>query len=345
MDSLYQVLAIALGVLFLMGFLLLVRRQQRNRQRVLREDVLKQILSARLEDRSVTQAELAGLLGVSSGLALRLIQELESANMLKSRGAVLELTEDGRRMGLKILRSHRLLERYFFDEAQLPIEGLHDVAEKAEHGLTDDDLELLADHLGHPRTDPHGDLIPPTTSEFALREWKRLSEWPQDRPAVVVHIEDEPQEVMNEVVRIGLAPGTVIRIVKRTTNATTCESSVGTFDLSPAVAAKVDVRAALEGEETEETLSTLAELPLGLEATVVALSDRCTGLRRRRLLDLGFTEGAKVRAVLTNAGDEAHAYSIRDTMIALRDQDAAQVMIGPFKSRDATDIPQQRAAP
>ena len=89
-------------------------------------------------------------------------------------------------------------------------------------------------------------------------------------------------------------------------------------------------------EETTEAFATLAELPLGQEAEVMALSERCTGLSRRRLLDLGFTQGAQVRAVLSNVGDEAHAYSIRDTMIALRDDDEEQVLIRPLNAQNAT---------
>jgi len=345
MGILFPILSFALASLFFAGILVFVRRWRHNRRRVLREDALKQVSSASLEGRSITQAELAGLLDVSSGSALRLIQELESANLLRSRAAVLELTENGRRKGLEILRSHRLMERFFYDEAHLPLDRLHSDAEQAEHYLKNDELDVLADHLGHPTIDPHGDLIPRSTGEFEVQSWTRLSDWPCDQPAMVVHIEDEPQEALGEAIRAGLLPGMVVRVVKRNADAIMCVSSTGSFNLSPAVAAKVDVRAAVDGEVNRTAHSTLAELPLGQEATVVALSDRCAGLRRRRLLDLGFTEGAKIRAVLTNVGDEAHAYLIRDTLVALRDQDAAQVIIRPLKSRDAIDEPQERAAP
>jgi Fe2+ transport system protein FeoA len=72
---------------------------------------------------------------------------------------------------------------------------------------------------------------------------------------------------------------------------------------------------------------TLAELPLGEKAEVVALSQHCTGLGRRRLLDLGFTPGTRIEAVLTSAQDSAHAYRIRETLIALRREQAQDVLI------------------
>ena len=336
METLFPIFTFVLGSLFLVALLVFARIWRRNRKRVLWDDALKQISSASYEDRTITLAEIGGLLGISPRSALRLIKELESANLLRSRGRVLELTENGRRRGLKILRSHRLLERYLFDEAQLPLDQLHDEAERAEHSLSASDMDVLADHLGHPQTDPHGDVIPTSRSRFAPQDRTSLTDWPCNRPAVVVHIEDEPRQALQEAIRAGLQPGTVLRVINRSAESITCETSGRRFSLAPAVAAKVDVRAAVDAEETTEAFATLAELPLGQEAEVMALSERCTGLRRRRLLDLGFTQGAQVRAVLSNVGDEAHAYSIRDTMIALRDDDAAQVLIRPLNAQNAT---------
>ena len=60
---------------------------------------------------------------------------------------------------------------------------------------------------------------------------------------------------------------------------------------------------------------------------------RVTGLEiapgmRRRLLDLGFTEGAKVRCLFAAPGGDPKAYWVRGAIIALRQADAARVTIG-----------------
>ncbi|WP_332053399.1 FeoA domain-containing protein [Reyranella sp.] len=256
---------------------------------------------------------------------------------MRSRAGVLELTEAGEHLGLHVLRGHRLWERYLADDGQLPLDRLHDAAERAEHRLAAGELEALADHLGHPRTDPHGDLIPTATGGLQPRERTPLTDWPPDRLAVVVHVEDEPRQVLNEALRAGLRPGTVLRVIGRDAKAVICKTSAGRFALAPAVAANVDVRAAADGEELGKPLATLAGLRLGEQAEVVALSERCTGLGRRRLLDLGFTAGAQVRAVLANLDDTAHAYEVRGTMIALRKEQAEQVLTRPLvaQRRDA----------
>jgi DtxR family Mn-dependent transcriptional regulator len=312
---------------------------------VLREDALKQIYSARQDGRPITSAELGGRLGLSRESALRLARDLESAGLSRSHAGVLELTKRGEHWGLHLLRGHRLWERYLSDEARLPLDQLHEEAERVEHELGADDLEVLADHLGHPRTDPHGDLIPTAAGEFPSQERVPLTDWPCGQLAVVVHVEDEPPQALKEVLRAGLQPGTVLRVLKRDANAVVCETSAGQTTLAPAVAAQIDVRSAAEGEDLRKPLATLVSLPLGEEAEVVGLSEHCTGLRRRRLLDLGFTAGAHVTAVLANIGDEAHAYRIRDTLIALRQDEARQVLIRSLKPPRANRDVQGQAKP
>jgi DtxR family Mn-dependent transcriptional regulator len=321
------------------------RSWRRRARRILREDALKQIYSARQDGWPITSAELGGRLGLTREGALRLARDLESAGLSRSHAGVLELTERGERCGLHLLRGHRLWERYLSDEAHLPLDVLHAEAERAEHQLGDDDLELLADHLGHPRTDPHGDPIPTAAGEFPSQERVPLTDWPRGQLAVVVHVEDEPAQPLKEALHAGLQPGTVLRVLKRDANAVVCETAAGQSKFAPAVAAQIDVRSAAEGEDLRKPFSTLARLPLGAEAEVVALSEHCTGLRRRRLLDLGFTAGAKVKAQLANFGNEAHAYHIRDTLIALREDEAEQVLIRPQKPRRADQRAEAQAKP
>jgi DtxR family Mn-dependent transcriptional regulator len=136
----------------------------------------------------------------------------------------------------------------------------------------------------------------------------------------------------------------VLRVIERDAKAVICETSAGQCTLAPAVAASVDVRPAADGEVLGKPLATLAGLRLGEEAEVVALAARCTGLARRRLLDLGFTAGAPVRAVLANLEDAAHAYEIRGTMIALREEQAEQVLIRPVAAHSRANPRQQRVS-
>lgn len=73
----------------------------------------------------------------------------------------------------------------------------------------------------------------------------------------------------------------------------------------------------------------LSNVAVGGAAKVLSLSDACTGLVRRRLLDLGITPGANVRVERASAGRSAIAYRIRQTLIALRREQAEHILVQP----------------
>lgn len=63
------------------------------------------------------------------------------------------------------------------------------------------------------------------------------------------------------------------------------------------------------------------------EAARVAQLEIAPGMRRR-LLDLGFTEGTKVRCLFDAPGGDPKAYWVRGAIIALRREDAARIVAG-----------------
>lgn len=65
---------------------------------------------------------------------------------------------------------------------------------------------------------------------------------------------------------------------------------------------------------------TLNELPLYTKGSIQKLN--CQGNIRRRLLDLGFVEGASITPVLVSPSKDPRAFSIRGTLIAIRKEDA-----------------------
>ena len=63
----------------------------------------------------------------------------------------------------------------------------------------------------------------------------------------------------------------------------------------------------------------------GESAVIVSLTGG-DGIRRR-LLDLGFSNGTKVFCVLSQRRNEGAAYLLRGTVIALRKEDAAGILV------------------
>ena len=51
---------------------------------------------------------------------------------------------------------------------------VHEIAEQLEHVVSNELIEQLDEHLGYPKTDPHGDLIPDAKGRFAKNSSKPL---------------------------------------------------------------------------------------------------------------------------------------------------------------------------
>ncbi|MDR1619499.1 MAG: ferrous iron transport protein A [Clostridiales bacterium] len=68
---------------------------------------------------------------------------------------------------------------------------------------------------------------------------------------------------------------------------------------------------------------TLCRVPVGATASINSLA--ATGATRRRLLDIGFTPGARATCLYEAPGGDPRAYALRGAVIALRNEDAARV--------------------
>src|SRR5690606_2700071 len=77
----------------------------------------------------------------------------------------------------------------------------------------------------------------------------------------------------------------------------------------------------------------LADLPDQAAAEITGLDDACQGFSRRRLMDLGFTEGTRIEPVLRTFAGDPRAYRVRGTVVALRRDQAAQVLVRPQEAR------------
>ena len=87
----------------------------------------------------------------------------------------------GRRLALEVLRHHRLLETFLATSLGVPWDRVHDEAEVLEHVLSEELEALIADKLGHPTHDPHGDPIPSADLELIEEPRRRAS--PRSTPA------------------------------------------------------------------------------------------------------------------------------------------------------------------
>ncbi len=322
-------LTVILLILFLprVGILAQFKSYRAAQEREQMEDALKHLLDREQQGRHASPESLAGTLGLPRPKTTRLIESMETQGLLETRGDQLHLTADGERWALHVVRAHRLWERYLADEARMPLGQIHTEAQKREHHLTDAQLDELDAALGHPTRDPHGDPIPTREGTLPKEQGTPVTAWQADRPARIVHLEDEPALAYEQILAAGLRLGQDIRILERTPQRVVLSDGENEYRLAPAVASNVTVAPIPEHELLKREAVPLTEIAHDQRAEIVTLDEAVQGFTRRRFLDLGLTPGTVIYPELQNFFGDPRGYRVRGTLIALRKDQAAQIWV------------------
>jgi DtxR family Mn-dependent transcriptional regulator len=180
------------------------------------EDYLKAIYSLTTSAESASTNDLAARLGVSTGSVSAMIGKLADEGLVTHapyRGA--GLTEEGRSAALSVVRRHRLIELFLADALDMPWEDLHDEAEILEHAVSDRLIDLIADKLGDPEFDPHGDPIPSRDLHIEPRPTTALSSMEPGQQGIFVRISDSNPEMLRFLSAQGIGIGDRVEMVGR----------------------------------------------------------------------------------------------------------------------------------
>ncbi|MCC6727996.1 MAG: metal-dependent transcriptional regulator [Chthonomonadales bacterium] len=120
-------------------------------------------------------------------------------------------TARGHDMAVSLLRKHRLLECLLVDLLGLPWDGVHELACKLEHHISDDVANRIASVVGHPDTCPHGNPIDATRTDEAVR----LADVGVGQAVVVARVTDERAEFLAYLLEVGLVPPARALVLER----------------------------------------------------------------------------------------------------------------------------------
>lgn len=311
------------------GLWWLGRNRQAARRRERLEDALKHLLDREREGQHASASSLAGSLGLPLEKVMRLAAVMESKQLIETRGHELHLTPEGERLALHIVRAHRLWERYLADEARMPLERIHGEAHRREHSLTAAQADEMEAALGFPARDPHGDPIPGRDGRLAPEGGAELTAWEAGLPARIVHLEDEPAIAYAQILAAGLRLGQTVRILEKTPERYVLSDGENEYLLAPAVAANIHVARLPEKNRMPAGVISLQDLQQNQKGEIFGLDESVQGFTRRRFLDLGLTPGTIIYPELRNFFGEPRAYRLRGTLIALRNDQAAQIWVRP----------------
>ena len=137
------------------------------------EEYCECIFELHEDDVEVIQARIAERLNVSRPAVSEMIRRLSAEGLIDTEGGI-ALTPSGVELAQRVVRRHRLAERFLTDTLGLSWAEAHHEAGKWEHIMSDSVEEALDRLLGSPTTCPHGNPIP--GSDYVAPDVRPLAE-------------------------------------------------------------------------------------------------------------------------------------------------------------------------
>lgn len=299
-----------------------------NQLKILVEDILKEIYGNAIRNEVSNKQTLVESLKISKKSIDKALQNMQEHNLIIFDTGRIVLQPQGREYALGVIRTHRLYEQYLAEKTGYDKLEWHKKAEQMEHRLTKGEISEIITAIGNPRYDPHGDPIPTEMGNIQDLKGKKLTEVNQGDFAKIIHIEDEPTIIYKQILAENIHIGSILQVIERNEKHIVFYSEGEDFVLIPEIAENITVQPLSKEVEIEDAnairLSSLSE---GETGKIVSISRECRGANRRRLLDLGFVKGSKVFVKMDSPLGNPKAYSVRNTLIALRDDQARHILV------------------
>jgi DtxR family Mn-dependent transcriptional regulator len=156
------------------------------------EDYVKAIYTLTPDpEHTASTSQIAERLGLTAGSVSTMLKRIDAAGYAEHvpyRGV--RLTTEGRQLALGVIRRHRLLELFLARSLDMPWEDVHGYADALEHAASDELIELIAEKLGDPPADPHGDPIPNRRLEIDERRLPTVAELEPGERGTIVRVSD-----------------------------------------------------------------------------------------------------------------------------------------------------------
>jgi DtxR family Mn-dependent transcriptional regulator len=173
------------------------------------EDYLKAVYElTRDEERASTNA-LADYLNVAPASVTGMLQKLagtEPALLEYQKHRGVKLTKQGEKVALETIRHHRLLELFLHQILGYEWDEVHEEADRLEHVISEQFEERIAEALGDPRHDPHGDPIPRIDLSLPKAAGTLLSTLRPGERGRVTRVRDTAPDLLRHLSQMGVVP-------------------------------------------------------------------------------------------------------------------------------------------
>ena len=183
----------------------------------------------------VTTGQLATSLRVSPGTVTAMLKTLSEGGLVKYRpyeGVTLSPT--GRKLALRMVRRHRLLESFLVRTLSLTWDEVHEEAENLEHAVSDVLVDRIDEFLGQPTVDPHGDPIPAADGlmRCQAQEGIPVTKWTTGSRVRVIRVIDQSSDFLRYLAEQGCTLDTMAEVRQNSREAGVVTLQIGANSFS-----------------------------------------------------------------------------------------------------------------
>lgn len=179
------------------------------------QDYLKHIYELTECGQPASTNDLARELQVKPASVTGMIQKLANekpalVEYQKHQGVT--LTASGKKAALEVIRHHRLLEAWLVQTLNYSWDEVHEEAERMEHAVSVDLIQRIADALGNPSRDPHGELIPTADLKMPVDDSAPLSSLRPSQSATIQRVSAQDVNLLRHLTELGLVPNVELEV-------------------------------------------------------------------------------------------------------------------------------------
>jgi DtxR family Mn-dependent transcriptional regulator len=160
---------------------------------------------------------IAKKLGISNAAATDMAKKLATKNLLQyEKYQALQLTDEGTKMALNVIRKHRLWEALLFKMFDMSLHEIHREAELLEHATSNFLADRISEYLGNPKFDPHGDPIPNALGEITTIDTSiALSNTEEGKTYIISRLMSDEKEFFDFCALNGIKYGNSILVTRQ----------------------------------------------------------------------------------------------------------------------------------
>lgn len=180
------------------------------------QDYIKTILELEQAGERAATSVLAGRLDVAPASVTSMLEHLAAKGLIvytPYHGA--QLTATGRALGLETIRHHRLIELYLQQALGFSWDEVHSEADRLEHAISERVEERMAQALGDPAIDPHGDPIPRRDGQVPASSVQALAETPAGSTVTVSRVTAQQPDILRYLASIGIVLGATVHVLEQ----------------------------------------------------------------------------------------------------------------------------------